>query len=223
MIETLKWDSAFFNCKIGRYEATSLFNIQEFEDESKGFDLIYVFSKSPLKIPATYKGEKVTYSKLTDHKAINNNTTRFFSPDIDNYNDLLALVYLSGHESRFFKDPFFGEESFKTLYEAWINKNLKNDNECVIVYPIAEKIAGFISYRFNNKNAVIDLLAVSNEHQGKGIGKQLLFAVEQNLEPGLVLSVSTQGANKKAKAFYEKIGFTLTEKLYIYHYVPNPL
>lgn len=223
MVELLKWDSAFFNCKIGKYEAKTDVQGKELESLAKGFDLIYVLSKVPLQIQSSFKQVKLTYSKLTERREVNKAVTRRFSSKTDNYNDLLALTYLSGHRSRFLKDPFFGEHNFKRLYKEWIDKNIKKQDEFVLVHLIDNKIAGFVSYSLSNKIAVIELIAVSSNYQSKGVGKKLLDAVEFNLNSGTELIVSTQESNKQATTFYEKYGFSLTKKLYIYHYVPDTI
>jgi len=65
-------------------------------------------------------------------------------------------------------------------------------------------------------SAMIDELIVTNESQGKGIGKQLvLAAIERCRQLGCCeVEVSTEQTNLKARRFYRKCGFDKEEILF---------
>jgi dTDP-4-amino-4,6-dideoxy-D-galactose acyltransferase len=159
----------------------------------------------------------LTFYKLTEAKNLPHTIERFDTLKHD-YQQLLKLVYLSGHDSRFKKDLFFGEEAFKSLYKQWIDNNLKAENTKVLVYQDSNKLLGFIAMKEEHSEGFIDLIAVSPEAQGQGVGQQLIDAVEASLGLEKELYVPTQQTNEQACHFYEKCGFKISDKQYIYHY-----
>lgn len=62
----------------------------------------------------------------------------------------------------------------------------------------------------------IGLIAVHDKHWGKGIGSSLLNSISF-VYPNNKIIVSTQEQNKGAIALYEKNGFQIDTKKYIYH------
>ena len=65
-------------------------------------------------------------------------------------------------------------------------------------------------------SGMIDELIVTNEYQGKGIGKQLvLAAIDRCRQLGCCeVEVSTEQTNLKARRFYRKCGFVKEEILF---------
>lgn len=223
MIEFLKWDSDFFGSKIGRYNYLS--DTESFpEDENfKIYDLVYIFSNKP--IPSLFNclmDIKVFYEKLTVEKPKSNNLSAF-DPNLHSFNQLLELVYLSGHESRFLKDPFFGVKDFEKMYKKWIEKSLEDQLSQVLVYAERDNLIGFVSFSNGQSINKIDLIAVKKSHQGKGIGALLIDGVENRLGIKKKIRVPTQQSNLGACKFYNNQGFNKVETRYIYHYAPNPL
>jgi ribosomal protein S18 acetylase RimI-like enzyme len=221
MIEQLEWDSKFFDKKIGKIELvkhTEALDMHELE----GFDLVYIFATEQLNIDAPLLDVKVTYSKVVGSGNELFQVTAF-NPQVHSFTELLKLVYLSGHDSRFRKDPFFGENKFQALYKTWIEKSIQDPNIKVLVYVENLKILGFVTLVVSEHKNSIDLIAVDPIVQGKGIGKALIGAVESNLLVGSILNVTTQESNLGACATYEKSGFKLTTKQFIYHYAKNTI
>jgi dTDP-4-amino-4,6-dideoxy-D-galactose acyltransferase len=164
---------------------------------------------------------KMTFTKTILRSESNTDVVKEFDPKEDDFNELLPLVYLSGHESRFFKDSFFGDKDFKKLYDNWISNGLQSKDSKVLIQKIDGSIAGFVSYTSKHKLFKIELIAVKPRFQGQGIGELLLKAVENRLPPNSILIVPTQEANTSACFFYKNFGFKLLSKQYIYHYEPN--
>ncbi|MDH4368153.1 MAG: GNAT family N-acetyltransferase, partial [Dehalococcoidia bacterium] len=65
-------------------------------------------------------------------------------------------------------------------------------------------------------SAMIDELVVTKEHQGKGIGKQLVLATIQKCKQlgCCEVEVSTEKTNVRARKFYKNCGFNKTEILF---------
>jgi ribosomal protein S18 acetylase RimI-like enzyme len=218
MIKKLDWDSSFFVKEIGKTTIDINFDLKEFYLKAVHFDLVYLFSDSPIAINAKLMDIKYSYSKSVKPYFVKDSSVSLFNSNEDDYNQLLALTYLSGHESRFVKDSFFDASDFKRLYKHWIDKNLSEVNNQVLVYKIKKKIVGFVSFSKNEDQAAIELIAVDEIYQGQGLGKLLIQEVENKLSPNSILSVPTQESNIGACKFYTKYGFNLKNKIYIYHY-----
>lgn len=221
MIQFLEWDSNFFGCKIGKLDYTGLRKDSFKFEDIKSFDLVYIFSDEKLDYNKLFD-VKIKFQKLTEKKNFPNKITEFDSSK-HSYEELLDLAYLSGHDSRFLKDPFFGEKAFKNLYKAWIDKSIEDHKTKILIYFDQNRIIGFVTYKKDIDNAVIELIAVSENTQGKGIGFKLISAVEANLNPSTNLFVSTQETNNIAMEFYVRNGFRIFDKKYIYHYAKNTL
>jgi hypothetical protein len=122
MIKFLKWDSDFFDYKIGKYNHYSKTESFPGNESFKKYDLVYIFSNNPIpKFSNFLMDIKVLYQKFTVERSLSDNILAF-DPNFHSFNQLLELVYLSGHESRFLKDSFFGEMAFKKMYRKWIEK-----------------------------------------------------------------------------------------------------
>ena len=217
MIQYLDWDSDFFGFKIGKLTITD--NVEKWPsiDEFKNFDLVYIFSTTPLKILVPLMDIKVTFQKHTQKNTVDSKIVEF-QPHLHSYQELLELAYLSGHDSRFLKDPFFGPTAFQRLYKKWIDNAISAEDTKVLVCVEQHKIIGFVTYTIKNDSVSIGLIAVSTEAQGKGIGKKLIDVVETNLSEDTLLIVPTQKTNIGACNFYPKLGFEILSTQYIYHY-----
>jgi dTDP-4-amino-4,6-dideoxy-D-galactose acyltransferase len=212
----LEWDTKFFNKKIGRLNigSESIFN---YLNQLNDFDIVYVFSNFEISIDALLMDIKVTYSKSVENVPTKNEIVLF---DIDkhDYDQLLELAYLSGFDSRFLKDSSFGEIEFKRLYKQWIDNSINDKDTLVLISQNDKSIEGFVTVKKYHTYAQIGLIAVNPSIQGKGIGGNLIHAVENHLKISFKLIVATQETNVGACKFYENLGFTLENKEYIYHY-----
>ena len=223
MIYKLSWDSDFFSKEIGKVEVIDTFDESSFYQQAKKYDMVYVFTSKPIDIKANLVDVKFIFEKKVHHDNKNKSAVKYFNNNLDDYNELLELAYVSGHESRFKKDNFFGEEKFKKLYQKWLDKNLNESNHHVLVYKNYQRTVGFVSYQINAGEAAIHLIAVNPNYQGQGIGKKLIQAVENKLPELYKLNVPTQKDNKSACKFYENYGFTLKQKQYIYHFTNDSI
>jgi ribosomal protein S18 acetylase RimI-like enzyme len=89
-----------------------------------------------------------------------------------------------------------------------------------LVYKKDKKILGMVTLKLNTETSVIGLIAVDNAAQGMGIGQQLMaecerISIENNIK---TIEVATQEFNQKAYHFYQKCGFSVKSRQYIYHF-----
>ena len=88
----------------------------------------------------------------------------------------------------------------------------------VLIYKMKETPIGLLTYKNNETNSTIGLISVNSNFQNQGIGSILINHYQSILDNHIrTLTVSTQGINKNAIAFYKKNGYTIKSYSYIYH------
>lgn len=222
MIANKIWDTDFFNLKIGEI----IFSESEDFSNVSDYDLLYIVSDEDfdLKIDGftnTFSEQKVKFIKEIDEVSkINENI--FSHSEIEyNLQEIYQLAFESGKHSRFLLDKNFGTEKFKELYRLWIDNSIsKTFADDVLLYKRNQEIAGLLTYKNTDDKATVGLIAVSNQHQGKGIGGILLNHLETILyQKGIKsLMIPTQFENKQACNFYNKQGYSIFENTFIKHY-----
>lgn|SRR5690606_14804615 len=90
------------------------------------------------------------------------------------------------------------------------------ENSTIIPYVMQSSLKGFISYYNNDPtktNAFLTMLFVSDQHQGKGIGRLLLQTSIADLKRNGFLNYSLEvlKTNEKAIQLYMKYGFKIKE------------
>ncbi|NMH25799.1 GNAT family N-acetyltransferase [Flavobacterium solisilvae] len=222
MIAEKKWDSDFFNLKIGEVNFTDCKDCLNFAD----FDLLYIVSDEDFDLQIDGFTNLFSEQKVKFHKKLSEilqtNENVFSHSEIEyNIQELYQLAFESGKHSRFLLDKNFGTEKFKELYCLWIDNSIsKTFADNVFLYKNNQEIAGLLTYKTTDDNATVGLIAVSNKHQGKGIGSILLKHLETILyQKGITsLTIPTQFENKQACNFYSKQGYSIFENTFIKHY-----
>ncbi len=217
----LDWDSDFFNLEVGELI------IDTSDDFELGnFDLLYVKSNEKESIELngfekTHCETKVVYyKKLLDFQPMNNQVVELSETNYS-INELNQLAFESGNHSRFKLDNRIDNRKFEELYELWVKNSInKSFADEVFIYLHETVIAGFVTFKVVGDYAAIGLIAVFKTFQGKGIGKELLFKVENELlKKGInELRIPTQEENHQACGFYEKLGYKKFETINISHY-----
>lgn len=214
-LRKLLWDSEFFGYKIGLIDI----NNSDFDPDlhfNSQFDLIYLFSnKNQVSDQLSEHVDiKITYEKYSAFVEEMPNNIEEYKGKLTN--DLLYLALLSGHHSRFKKDVYLANH-YESLYKTWIQKSIDGEiADKVLIFKVSFKILGFITLKEINECVQIGLIAVDENHMGKGIGSSLLKAISY-IYPNKKIIVSTQEVNKEANAIYIKNGFFVNKRQYIYH------
>lgn len=225
MIKYLKWDSLFFNKRIGELDI----EVRTYSQTSvENFDLIYV--KSPIDSLIELNGftnsyrenrvvffkEKPMFSKIGIKKNV-------FSAFIykTNRNQIYELAFQSGKYSRFNLDQKFKKIEFENLYKQWVDKSFeKKMADEILVYIEEEKVLGFVTYKVSENYANIGLFGTHEKYQGKGIGTKLIEAVEFELlkKDIKTLKISANHENVNACKFYENRGYSVLKKNNLNHF-----
>ncbi|WP_430817674.1 GNAT family N-acetyltransferase [Carboxylicivirga sp. RSCT41] len=230
-IQHLGWDSDFFNFKIGKVDidALSKEEIAKVKEEQykQNYDLLYLMTidkRRASNLEDAITGVVLMDEKVTFSKKINKETVYVNNRNISEYkgcacSELLELVYLSGHESRFKKDAELAPY-FEKMYKTWIDNSISGQlADTVLVHGNNQNINGFVSLKKEELTGNIGLIATAKKQHGKGIGRQLMHAAENWYMRNKITkaTVVTQLSNTHACSFYKKNGYSIKEIQYIYH------
>jgi dTDP-4-amino-4,6-dideoxy-D-galactose acyltransferase len=135
---------------------------------------------------------------------------------------LFSIVLESGEYSRFKIDKKISSDKFEKLYERWMLNGIEKIEGSVIYVStnILNEIEGFIQIKIlKEEKIIIELIAVSRQARGKGIGSKLLKDIENiaNNNGISIIEVVTQDENVPATTFYLSNSFNLQKREYIYH------
>lgn len=228
--QRLEWDSNFFDLEVGKWEGCDEGSIDQSNFDT--FQLLYQFSDTPCNISIagfteSHAEVKVNFKKdkLASQKTAFGDIRSVMGLALDR-KLLYNLAYESGKYSRFKLDPKISDERFKALYRLWIDNSITGQfSDGFLVKAIEDTPAGLVTYKFSQNKATIGLIAVSPRLQGKGIGSELLAAVEKYVfDAGMEsLVIPTQKSNEMACKFYEINGYSLSESKHIKHFWRDPL
>lgn len=218
-VKRLPWDSDFFGIEIGEWTD----GIPTGTDQ---FELIYRKSATHatadlVGYECTFTEHKIFFAKKLQQTHIGDSNVIDFSAH-HSIEQLYRLAYESGKYSRFKLDSRIGTDNFKKLYRLWVDNSVNGQfADKVLVYDAHGTIAGFVSYVVRDDIGYIGLIAVSPDHQGKGIGRKLLHAVEGHLLSRSIyeLRIPTQAVNISACEFYRKLGYQIIDNQYISHFL----
>jgi dTDP-4-amino-4,6-dideoxy-D-galactose acyltransferase len=224
MIEHLTWDSDFFKYNVGKVIFSEVnFNLLEFKKKSLNYKLVYLISEHPVRhFSELFQEQKLTYLKRVVSNPFQSYSSVFKLDLISNHSyNLENLIYLSGENSRFNLDPNFVNNEFRRMYLHWFQQAYDERlGKKVIVKVLNDEPIGLVFFSIKSQVLNIELISVSTTFQGKGIARELLNEIESEARKNgcSFIQVVTQGINQKAIALYDRFGFQLEEKKYIYHY-----
>lgn len=225
-IEYLEWDSNFFKLKVGKISYENVKHLEYLHEiKNSNYDLIYIFNK----INNPYTNLINSYlvdTKLNFTRKINNERLPLIDKNITLYEsnicskEIVNLCIVSGEYSRYKLDERFKESDFINLYTTWVENALnRTKKEKIFIYTEGGQDVGLIIVSFKEKIAVIEILAVDENHRGKGIAKKIINAallegVKNNCTE---IRVATQKKNLPSSQLYSSCGFEIFEATDIYH------
>lgn len=223
MIQFLPFDSKLFKYSVGSVIWESAFTENQLIDSAKEFQLVYIFSDVPISFlndEIIYVDTKITFEKelkpITIPENIifpsSQNKSAFSSKDLES---IRFLALESGLFSRFKVDQRLSNNEFECLYTLWIDQAISSGE-----FLSGKNLEGIITFSQNAEVGKIGLVAVNNNYRQKGWGKKLVQAVEFLLyrNGAKILQIPTQESNVPAKSLYEKLGYQVVEKRFVYHY-----
>lgn len=218
----LEWDSRFFGLRIARLHSERVEESVLTEElawcrENK-IDCLYFLADSndPRSAQVAEQNKflltdvRVSLDRpvLTDVCTVSGKTL-IRSAKEEDLDALKAIARISHQDSRFYYDSGFDRTSCDRLYETWIERSLKGFAQGVLVAETEGKPVGYLTFNSREGESQIGLFAVDRIHQGKGIGRDLVYRFlgwsrEQRVR---IASVVTQGRNVPAQRLYQQCGF----------------
>jgi dTDP-4-amino-4,6-dideoxy-D-galactose acyltransferase len=139
------------------------------------------------------------------------------------YEAVAAIAERCFRWSRFHLDPSIPSELANRVKRRWIENYCRGQRgSALYVGEIGGAVAGFLavieSRAGNRTTAMIDLVGVAPEHQGRRVGTALAQRfVDEWRGKSEALRVGTQAANIPSMRFYERNGFRAVESNYVLH------
>ena len=136
---------------------------------------------------------------------------------------VLRIAETSFKYSRFHLDDTLRDGLANLIKREWIANYLNGTRgDALYVALIDGEVVGFNavieSIHHGERVSIIDLIAVSPTHQGRGVGRALLQHFIQTYHPTHAhLQVGTQVANIPSCRLYESMGFRLINSQYVLH------
>ena len=140
--------------------------------------------------------------------------------------ELVSLAVQAGEFSRFRRDPRIPAESFRSLYEIWLEKSVQGDLADLVLVATAgnscEQPLGFVTVSLKDGEGSIGLIAVVEWARGRAIGRRLLEAAHRWLAGRRArrVTVVTQLENHPACRLYERCGYDRAQLRHVYHFWP---
>ncbi len=229
----LEWDTAFFGYNIGRVNVNrltleSLAQIDAWCDDVQ-IDCLYFLADSGDYETAwianqngfNYVDTRITWTLTMTHAPLLSTSEQAIRLGIPSDLPALKGIARTNHrDSRFYFDPVFPVERSNVLFETWIEKSLAGSlADTVLVITENDHPIGYSAVQFTPLGGQINLIGVSPELRGQGVGTQLLRASLFHFwDRGLPhIDVVTQGRNLGAQRLYAKQGFIPSATSNWYH------
>lgn len=145
------------------------------------------------------------------------NSARVEKANKNDEEELVSISRKAFKSDHFHGDPHLPKSKSDELYAKWISNAIKQPNTQVLVARDGGEILGFVSCRVEKLSniysyGVIDLIAVKDEHRGKGLGLALVErALEWFSSYTRSVYVGTQASNFSALRIYQKCGFKIVK------------
>lgn len=226
----LEWDSAFFECRIGRVNGSRVDRARMAEIlrwcREHAIDCLYLLADSA--DPVTIRLAEATAFRLVDIRLTFEWRDRAPGPVPESVvvrpahaGDLAELEAIAGtihQDARFYVDPRFTRRA-SSLYRTWIARSVEGYADVVWVAELEARAVGYVSCHLEGEGGRIGLVGVGPAAQGRGVGPAMLNrAVTWFREQGArQILVVTQGRNLAAQRLYQRCGFVTRSVQLWYH------
>ncbi|WP_420402480.1 GNAT family N-acetyltransferase [Nisaea sp.] len=135
-----------------------------------------------------------------------------------------AIAKTTFAADRYHADPLVADSVAARIKAAWARNEVTGRADRTFIYEKDGAILGFNGCLVRDGLMIVDLIAVADGHQGKGIGAQLLRAAFAFYAARLGKTlIATQAGNHGALALYRKLGYVETARSRTFHFTPEPV
>lgn len=152
------------------------------------------------------------------NKLVGNCNLRFAVPEDEN--QVVGLAKKAFKYSRFHLDNNFSTDIANTIKGEWAGNFFRGRRgEAMVIALVGKTIVGFLQL-LNKCDGMltIDLIAVDNIYQRRGIASDMIVYAETNCRDIKQIRVGTQVTNIPSLRLYEGLGFMAQETYYVFHY-----
>ena len=239
--EILAWDSDFFGRRLARYRRSRCLPEDAAaiaaECERQTIEGVYILVEAAdtesiialQQTPALLADVRVTFGTEIGRTVLE------VAPDRDvhvrpaagaDVPALARIASVSHRDTRFYADRHFDSARCDRLYEVWIENSCAGYADAVLVAEgDAGRPAGYVTCHKSDAKTRghIGLFAVSEEAQGRGVGKALMRAALAWFATNGVstMSVATQLRNVRALRFYGRCGLLISRAELWFHLWPG--
>ena len=226
-IEKLEWDSKLLNLNLYRMNSIKL-NSEENSATIKGF-LDFIKLKFEGIDCLTYKIESTEIGLIQDlqkngfiltgmpvrlfnplngvYNSEERNIRSFKNEEVELLSEIARNTFLNAHR---YNDNHFNKSRVDDLYREWVKNSCNGRSDVVLVYEEGGVPYGFIACNMVNGIGLIDLIAVSKDMRGKGIGRKLVLnSLSWFKERTNEVKVNTEAMNYPSLNMYIGTGFKI--------------
>lgn len=161
----------------------------------------------------------LTFSGMPDGETVPG--MRFAAPG-----DRDAVAAIAGQVfrfSRFHLDPRVPDTLANTIKAVWASNYFGGQRgDGMVIAEHEGRVAGFLLLQWTGDRLVIDLIGVSPDLQGRGLGRGMIrHAARHGTGDGRIpasMLVGTQSANTPSVRLYESLGFRLASAQHVLHH-----
>lgn len=135
-----------------------------------------------------------------------------------------AIARSAFFADRYHSDPMIADQIAERIKAAWGRNEVSGRSDRTFVRQLDGEVVGFNGCLLEGRRMIVDLIAVSEQHQGKGIGAALLKAAFAHYASRADHTlIATQADNTGALTLYLKLGYRETGRVRTYHFTPDPI
>lgn len=159
---------------------------------------------------------------VTLEKEIEKETSQPKSIQFASANDATECAQLAAicfKNDRYHSDENIDNYIADQIKSRWVYNSVSGRADKVFIYrDEKQNILGFNACMYQDA-AIIDLIAVHPDHQGKGIGRSLLKAMEQYYaDKASIIRLGTQLSNERSLTFYKALNFYEKSRKITWHW-----
>jgi ribosomal protein S18 acetylase RimI-like enzyme len=135
----------------------------------------------------------------------------------------IAIARTAFTTDRFHADPRIARAAADALKARWVENGLNGRADATFVARDRGRTVGFNLCLLRGDFAVIDLIAVRPDAQGRGFGRALVAESLHHYAPVVrAMRVGTQATNAASIGLYRSMGFVPVDEAVTLHWIPAP-